>query len=327
MGGWWHLFLRRAWLVAPLLLSVVTKAADAPEGGAAVPPAMLLADDLACWVFNYMNKSGGKSVTVILMAWWKRHNAGGSGKKSLRLTMRWYDNVQWREGEAFARYVSQRSTVSVGAYTQGLLAHEARPCKWLTMFRHPVHRLASAFFYCKIQPGDPLCATVALDARTADLGTFAKHWRNFGVCQFLLAFVPREDVSEADVVDNICTTDCSKENQCPGCSTALAEPWMHQFLWPVEELLSHKYAAVGLLEELDVTLVLFNATLQLPGLDWVASFQEIGTKNADRHFALDKAKAVAQAWTDPDIQAYLWLDILLYDHAVGVFHRQAEAHG
>lgn len=47
----------------------------------------------------------------------------------------------------------------------------------------PVHRLVSAFFYCKTFRGDPLCATFVLDARTADLGTFAKHWGNFGMRQ------------------------------------------------------------------------------------------------------------------------------------------------
>lgn len=64
--------------------------------------------------------------------------------------------------------------------------------------------------------------------------------------------------------------------------------------------LSQKYAAVGLLEQFDSTLALFNATLQMPGLDWVSSFQEIGgTKNAGR-FARAEAKAVGQAWGDPD---------------------------
>lgn len=103
---------------------------------------------------------------------------------------------------------------------------------------------------------------------------------------------------------------------------------MHQFLRPVEELLSQKYAAVEVLEEFDVTLALFSATLQMPGLDWTTCFQEIGTKNADGRFAREEAAAVVQAWADPDIQAALWLDILLYDHAIlGVFNRQATEHG
>lgn len=163
----------------------------------------------------------------------------------------------------------------------------------------------------------------------------------------------------AGVDDSICTPDDSRENQCPGwyrlkqyvesrgagppsttiaasplapggdngSSTALTESWMHQFLRPVEDLLSHKYAAVGVLEEFDVTLALFNATLQMPDLDWATSFQKIGTKNADRRFARDKVMGVAQAWADPDIEAYLWLDVLLYGHADGVFNRQATAHG
>lgn len=56
---------------------------------------------------------------------------------------------------------------------------------------------------------------------------------------------------------------------------------MHQYLRPVEDLLKHKYAAVGILEELDTTLALFNATLGMPGLDWPKAFQAMGTRNHD----------------------------------------------
>lgn len=88
-----------------------------------------------CWVFSHMNKSGGESVKSVLKAWTDRHNDDKSSTNP-RVSMRWYDDPHWRLGEGFTRqYVSKRPTVSVGAYTQGLLAHEARPCKWFTIFR------------------------------------------------------------------------------------------------------------------------------------------------------------------------------------------------
>lgn len=163
MGGWRRL-LSRVWHVAPLflllfLLSALTKAADPTVEGAARLPAALHADGHGereaggedrprtgdvhspaqqppeCWVFSHMNKSGGESVKAVLKAWTDRHNAASPTSPS-EFTMRWYDDRHWRSGSAFAHeYLSRRPTLSVGAYTQGRLAYEARPCKWFTIFR------------------------------------------------------------------------------------------------------------------------------------------------------------------------------------------------
>ena len=102
--------------------------------------------------------------------------------------------------------------------------------------------------------------------------------------------------------------------------------WMHQYLRPIQDLLKHRYTAVGVLEKFDTTLALFNATLHMPGLDWPAAFRVSGKQNDDELFALEEATAVLQSKADPDIQATLWLDILLYDFAVGIFHEQAKEH-
>lgn len=170
--------------------------------------------------------------------------------------------------------------------------------------------------------------------------------------QFLLAFVSAEDVTSADGWEEQlreCTSDDLEGNQCPGwymvkqymesralaaassptaprqnALPALAESWMQRYLGPVEHLLTRKYAAVGILEEFDTTLALFNATLDIPGLDWPRAFQEAGRQNTDGKYAREEAAAVLQGRADPDIQATLWLDILLYEHAVGVFNRQAK---
>ena len=107
----------------------------------------------------------------------------------------------------------------------------------------------------------------------------------------------------------------------------MSEPWMYRYLRPVEDLLAHKYAAVGILEDFNTTLALFDAALNMPGLDWPKASQSLGKRNNDRAFAEEEAAAVLKSKADPDIQDALWLDILLYDFAVGVFRGQAKEHG
>ncbi len=101
---------------------------------------------------------------------------------------------------------------------------------------------------------------------------------------------------------------------------------MHRYLGPVEDLLTRKYAVVGILEEFDTTLALFNATLGVPGLGWSRAFREAARQDVDRKYVREEAEVVLQSRADPDIQATLWMDILLCEHAVGVFNRQAKEH-
>lgn len=54
-------------------------------------------------------------------------------------------------------------------------------CQGFTMFRHPIPRVVSAYFYCKKAPEDPLCATSVMRAKNVDLLTFVQHWGNFGL--------------------------------------------------------------------------------------------------------------------------------------------------
>jgi len=73
--------------------------------------------------------------------------------------------------------------VAIRGYTPVL---EGRPewshdkCTWVTMSREPIARLVSAAFYCKYdKPGDPLCGRTRIDAQTATIRDWAKHWGNY----------------------------------------------------------------------------------------------------------------------------------------------------
>ena len=53
----------------------------------------------------------------------------------------------------------------------------------------------------------------------------------------------------------------------------------------------------------------------------------MGKKNGNGMFKAEENAALATAWTDPKLKKYLLLDLVLYDHAVSVFHNQVEQHG
>lgn len=214
-------------------------------------------------------------------------------------------------------------------------------------FSSPIPRLVSAYFYCKKSPGDGLCASRVFKAEDNSLLAFAEHWGNFGLRQFSLAFVMPEDML-ASPQDDRCRGD-REDNRCPGWyrlklyleslhadaqaegstleSKALKDMAMYKLLQPAEELLSKQYTAVGILEKWEATMLLFNDALQLPGYDWPTGFHQIGKKNGDGTFHTQEEEALVRAWTDPELKKYLWLDLLLYDHAVSVHNRQVAQYG
>lgn len=65
----------------------------------------------------------------------------------------------------------------------------------------------------------------------------------------------------------------------------------------------------------------------MPEMDWQRDFQHEGRQNVDVSFREQRAETLEKAWTDPELKKYLRLDLLLYEHAVEVFHRQARSHG
>ena len=229
----------------------------------------------------------------------------------------------------------------------------------------PISRVVSAYFFCKYKnSGDQLCADFSGKAENDDILGFAKHWGNYGLMQFVLAFVTPEDIAAGSswaVIseDNVCIhTDeqgrkrlmTNEPKKCPGwyqlklfidsqsvgnavkadpaggdAVASLNQVWIHQFLQPVMDILSNNYAAVGLLEQWNTSLKLFQSALEMP-INWQAAYRKIGVANADSKNHDEEHETLRTAWYDPKIRELLWLDILLYDHAVSVFNKQIAEH-
>ncbi|CAM9633910.1 unnamed protein product [Scytosiphon promiscuus] len=312
-------------------LAVFSSAATstAPDPGAIVD-LRNSTNTMPCWIFSHMNKSGGMTVRKMLIPWLSKH-----GLKSGR-----FDDNEWTSGSEFAsRFVKRHFPFIYGGYTEGLRPHEGGRCKWFTMFRHPVSRIVSAFFFCKKNRGDQLCANVVADARNMDLLEFAEHWGNYGLRQFALSFLSPEDVMGTGTVSPFCHTSRGRGDVClPGwyrqkeylsgsnqgndCAMFMPEWSSAHFLSAAEQILNTQYAAVGILERWDDSMKLFDEALEISGFSWVDEMKIVGTQNKDERFRSVEDEVLNGAYNDVELKKFIWLDLLLYEHAVAVHEKQ-----
>lgn len=296
-----------------------------------------------CWIFCHLQKCGGSTVKKIIIDTWDERS---------RTT---YDSWQWKHGDKFTSSVArtiasehQELKVVMGGYPEALRRTAAAvgdKCKFFTVFRHPIPRLVSAYFYCRLDPSDQLCASEIVSSREADLVTFAEHWGSFAVRQFALSWVTYDEVLDyfmsSSAGKNMTEQALARvpgwymlkvylDDQSRGDSQhgeSLPDAAMRKMLEPVKDLLLNGYAAVGILEEFNTTLSLFNAALEMPGVDWPREFDRAGKENVDLRFQQEKKEALATAWASSEIKSYIRLDLSLYEHAVDVFHQQAALYG
>ena len=190
---------------------------------------------------------------------------------------------------------------------------------------------------------DGVCGNAAVRADEVDLVTFARHWGNFGLRQFLYGDVAAADVIAAQADDPMTENDKRYpgwwemkrylERQAANRSTVVAAaasveyPVLKTFLEQVKKRLNEQYAAVGVIEDWPTTLRLFNAALQVPSYDWERSYHVVGNHNTNHKFH-DKADIALQAArADPDIQEFIRLDMLLYEYALEVHAKQLKEYG
>ncbi|CBJ32141.1 conserved unknown protein [Ectocarpus siliculosus] len=335
-----------------------------PDGDVALPgartsrasssvavPVRALASPDQCWVFMHLQKCGGSTVKYML-------------RRSYGSRYSIYDSNQWKLGDDisanFGVKLARGETwnVMAGGYTEALRRSEPvdAGCRFFTLFRHPIARMVSAYFYCRSTLGDAACASEVVDAKDVDLLTFAKHWGNFAVRQFALGFVPSDGVQEyirtpeAQALHDFDLKKIAGWYQLkmylerpekgdwgvPGQSEAMTvehdaaatlEAPLYDLLQPAMDLIRSGYVAVGILEQWNTTLHLFDHALEIPGMYWGAQFAEGGKQRVDYKNKRLESETLKQAWTDSELKKYMRLDLLLYEHAVDVFHEQARGYG
>eukprot|EP00904_Undaria_pinnatifida_P005280 jgi/Undpi1/1882/HiC_scaffold_12.g05269.m1 len=102
---------------------------------------------------------------------------------------------------------------------------------------------------------------------------------------------------------------------------------LYNLLGPAKDHLNTSFAAVGILENFEASLSLYDSALQMPGEGWHQWYAKIGPRNVDREHKREEEAALEKAWTDPRIEHFLKLDLELYDHAVKVHKEQLERYG
>jgi len=182
----------------PLSLTFFTRAWSMPKAAdlgrsARLPPAMPASPSSdgawpSCVVFHAMHKSAGNTfVAVFSMA----NGAMGGTRYDC-------DNKYWDWGSKLcpgaAKTTREPRLLCRGhALSMAQSAPWLRPpCKWVTVFREPVSRLLSAYYYCKAQRRDPLCGSRHFNFDSAAFGNashvaaFAAHWGDFAFREMLL---------------------------------------------------------------------------------------------------------------------------------------------
>ena len=291
--------------------------------------------DEGCWMYQGMPKSGSSTVLSILAAWATRNNLAHARFTSDTLL----------SPEEPQRILHGNYSLVTGGFTEALRAMGGGGgCKWFTVFRHPVARLVSAYYYCKHKDSsDQICGKELMDHANVSLYAFAELWSNYGTREFVMSFVTPDEVMTSPAVRAVASEfpgwykigvfaeELYRNQTTTGSAidapTGLHDEAMEQFLRPAMDLLE-TYDAVGLIEDFDNTMSLFDAALGMPGLDWAGEFRSQGVVNEGvDQVRAEQAETLRSAWTDPILQRFLWLDMSLYDHAVAVHHKQLSRFG
>lgn len=217
-------------------------------------------------------------------------------------------------------------------------------------------RVVYSYFYARFShlcslsspredPSDQLCASEFASSRNVDLVTFARHWGNFALRQFALGFVSHDEVKDFLVSPDGGGAMGLTEDQVdlmPGWymlklflndrsgvadETAPEETRLENMVRPVVDLLRDNYAVVGILEDWNATLSLFDTALGMPGMTWHEEFERSGKLNVDTRFKGEKQDVLQQALSDPEIEKHLSLDLRLYGQAVEIFRQQSRSYG
>lgn len=278
-----------------------------------------------CWVFLHLERNGGTTIKKILYRRWK-------------IAYDFYDNDQWQGGDVIAAKYAERLLVDrqlrviAGEHAEGLRSMVGDRCKWFTVFRHPVSQLVSAYFYCKQRPHKLGCAYEHSDKREEDLVMFAKHRGNLSFQQFMLNYVTFSELID-DAVEASSVEEFGGLQTGPGWNILkrylkrLPKAAVRDMLPPMKKVLHNNYTAVGILEQFDETLELFNRALEMPNLEWKKWFHNSNIQMKNLQYHIQEHELLTDPLIYSKVKKYIELDLSLYEHAVTTFNHQKEVYG
>ena len=219
-------------------------------------------------------------------------------------------------------------------------------CKWVTLFREPISRSISAYFYCKLErPIDPLCGHTHFNFHNQSYGDFASFWSDFGFREMLL-----HPALRGTAVDHFNATGLPTSRTSTWTGVPVWYAWKRAVTaaWGMGAALSEaRFGAVkaaleggklfdyiGVVERFDDTCRLLDTVLPLPpsviarGDTFRKLASRLSSSHGSQRYKAQELSTLASARQDPAVHASLSVDIQLYETVVlPMFDRQMTAVG
>jgi len=222
-----------------------------------------------CVVFMHVTKSGGHTLKDVLkystLFQDKKDGVSYTGTRGPSNTC--YSYV-WKKDRCIR--LADKHGLFIGDSVLGSDFVLQKDCTWITMVRHPVERLMSAYFMCQrpIHNLDQLCSKYQLNARKADIYEFADFWGNNLFRQLLMArFKVNGTLDGAQeacpVPEKRCEPWLLMKNNLNGLD-AYESDESRELLQEVRQGLRRRWDLVGVLEHFDASMELFHTALPGP---------------------------------------------------------------
>lgn len=128
-------------------------------------------------------------------------------------------------------------------------------------------------------------------------------------------------------LESIKQQSSSNESGNPSSNDQNDDSRFYPFLEPALNTISSRYAAMGILEDLDTTMHLFDRTLSIPNFSWTAEIKNMGVANSNHVWKAKEHVALLKLSTNSSVVKFIWLDVILYDHAMNVHKKQVKSYG
>ncbi|PIK52749.1 hypothetical protein BSL78_10382 [Apostichopus japonicus] len=301
-------------------------------------------------VSSSLSSSQGCSVQTSRLRRWRLHDplvcgrdSGGSQLQlgSLLVSFKHVNTVYelLRKGEA----KPNTRMGYMGGYSFGICdaLHNGRPCSYFTMVRNPYERIISCYFFCQRSSKDQLCT--ALNAANVTLKEWALHQGSYFFNQILLhPHVCQGTFDQYFKLDGIQHNFWYGDPPCWFKQKVILGHYLTSeqeniLLDYVLDHLEQWFASIGIIEEFDLSLGMFQHIYGLPFKDdCVGKHFQTGKykkrkknvttneEQVDRDQMIQQLKAELQA--DPEVRRALHADLVIYDKAKEIFDKQKEVY-
>ena len=110
-------------------------------------------------------------------------------------------------------------------------------------------------------------------------------------------------------------------------SSSTEEYSLYAILEPALEVISSRYTAVGILEDMTATMRLFDSALGMNHFNWTVESKKMGAINEGVLQKTEEHAILHEAWTNPVIIGFISFDLILYEHATRIYAKQLEQYG